>query len=79
MSAPHATPLLDRATEKWRALALRRHAYYLELLESGRWRRYFDEAEFTARLRDVMTATRAWNGLAKDVGRPVEPETRSAA
>jgi hypothetical protein len=56
---------LDAATRGFRDLALRRHAYYLDLLKSGRWRHYFSEQEFAERLRDVMTVTRAWNGLAK--------------
>ena len=38
----------------WRDLALRRHAYYVELFKSGRWTRYFTEQEFIERMRDVM-------------------------
>jgi uncharacterized repeat protein (TIGR03809 family) len=71
-SARSPDPLIDR----WRALALRRHAYYLDLLQSGRWRHYFDERQFAERLRDVVASTRAWNELAQ---RTPASETRTAA
>ena len=63
-----------------RALALRRHAYYLELLQSGRWRHYFTEQELAERLRDVVAQTRRWNALLQDAA-PVAPveNTKSAA
>ncbi|MBV9346976.1 MAG: TIGR03809 family protein [Pseudolabrys sp.] len=50
---------------RWSALAERRKAYYVELYKSGRWKHYFDEAEFLARMRDVLLATRTWNELAQ--------------
>lgn len=65
MPAATSPGSLDAATRGFRDLAMRRHAYYLDLLKSGRWRRYFSEEEFAERLRDVMTVTRAWDGLAK--------------
>jgi uncharacterized repeat protein (TIGR03809 family) len=68
----------DLLIDRWRALALRRHAYYLELLQSGRWRHYFDERQFAERLRDVVASTRAWDALAQRPGTST-PETRSAA
>ena len=49
---------------RWRDLAERRKAYYVELYKSGRWKHYFDEAEFLARMRDVLTATQNWSELA---------------
>ena len=51
---------LDRAAAGFRDLALRRHAYYLELLRSGRWRHYFSEQGFALRLRDVARSTVDW-------------------
>jgi uncharacterized repeat protein (TIGR03809 family) len=75
----------DAVTQRWRELALRRHAYYLELFKSGRWTRYFTEQEFLARMRDVVTTTAFWNGLAEKTdfeARACEqpaPEARSAA
>jgi hypothetical protein len=65
MPATDSPGSLDAATRGFRDLAMRRHAYYLDLLKSGRWRRYFSEMEFAAHLREVMIVTRAWDGLAK--------------
>ena len=73
MPAGHSPGSLDAATRGFRDLALRRHAYYLDLLKSGRWRHYFSEQEFAERLRDVMTVTRAWNGLAKASDKASDP------
>jgi hypothetical protein len=69
---------LELATHGLRDLALRRHAYYLELLRSGRWRHYFTEQEFAGRLRDVVALTRRWNGLAPN-GVSTADDTKSAA
>jgi hypothetical protein len=73
MPAANSPGSLDAATRGFRDLALRRHAYYLDLLKSGRWRHYFSEQEFAERLRDVMTVTRAWNGLAKASDKASDP------
>ena len=54
----------DAVSHGFHALAQRRHAYYLELLQSGRWQRYFSEQEFAERLRDVVGVTKFWNTLA---------------
>lgn len=69
---------LESATHGLRDLALRRHAYYLELLRSGRWRHYFSEQQFAERLRDVVVLTRRWNGLAS-VSAPAIHDEKSAA
>jgi uncharacterized repeat protein (TIGR03809 family) len=65
MPAGSFTPQLESATARFRALALRRHAYYLELFKSGRWTHYFTEQEFIERMRDVMRATELWSRLAE--------------
>ena len=67
MSAGHPARPFDTIAQKWCELAQRRHAYYVELFESGRWKHYFDEREFIARLRDVISSTIKWHELA---GRP---------
>ena len=61
------------------ALAQRRHGYYLELLQSGRWRRYFSEQEFAERLRDVMTVTHFWNTLTAQSSENSMADERKAA
>jgi hypothetical protein len=72
------TDPLETATHGLRDLALRRHAYYLELLRSGRWRHYFSEQQFAERLRDVVMLTRRWNDMA-GVSAPAADDTKSAA
>lgn len=69
---------LDHAALRLRDLAMRRHAYYLDLLRSGRWQRYFTEQQFADRLRDVVLLTRRWNGLASMDGANSD-HTKSAA
>jgi hypothetical protein len=64
MPATTSLDSFESAARGFRDLALRRHAYYLDLLQSGRWQHYFTEQQFAERLREVMAATRTWNGLA---------------
>jgi hypothetical protein len=80
MAGPGSSDAFEVAARGLRMLTLRRHAYYLELLRSGRWRRYFTEQELAERLRDVVAMTRRWNALSGDAG-PVAPveNTKSAA
>ena len=80
MPGQHPSDAFEIATRGLRALALRRHAYYLELLQSGRWRHYFTEQELADRLRDVVGQTRRWNTLS-DSAEPVAAveNTKSAA
>jgi uncharacterized repeat protein (TIGR03809 family) len=58
-----APPLSDIAL-RWSNLADRRLAYYISLYESGRWRHYFDERQFLARIRDVKRAATEWDRIA---------------
>ena len=76
-AGPHRS--FELVSQDFRALAQRRHAYYLDLLQSGRWQRYFSEQEFAARLRDVMAVTRFWSGLSNDVSDLAELSFRTAA
>ena len=62
-SSPHASSIDDIAL-RWSNLADRRLAYYIALYESGRWRHYFDEKQFLARIRDVKRAATDWDRLA---------------
>lgn len=78
MPGPRPSDALDAATQGLRELALRRHAYYLELLQSGRWRHYFTEQQLAERLRDVVALTRKWNGLAS-VDEPNSDNRKTAA
>jgi uncharacterized repeat protein (TIGR03809 family) len=55
-------------TQKWRALAERRCAHFLELYESGRWKHYYTEEELLARTREAVRLSEAWNRLAASPG-----------
>ena len=79
MPATNSPGSLDAATRGFRDLAMRRHAYYLDLLQSGRWQHYFSEQEFAERLRDVIAMTRKWDGLAGLPELPAATTVKSAA
>jgi uncharacterized repeat protein (TIGR03809 family) len=51
-------------SQKWSALAARREAHFLELYSSGRWRHYYSEEEFLARMREVVGSAGVWAKLA---------------
>ncbi len=61
---PPALPPLDAVARKWSDLAERRLYYFLELYRSGRFRHYYTEQEFAARMLDVIKAARQWAALA---------------
>ena len=47
----HSTPALDEVAQKWRALAERRRAHFVELYHTGRWKRYYSEEQFLLKMR----------------------------
>jgi hypothetical protein len=78
MSGQNPSDAFEVGARGLHALALRRHAYYLELLQSGRWRHYFTEQELVSRLRDVVTQTRRWNAILR-VEAPSSDNAKTAA
>jgi uncharacterized repeat protein (TIGR03809 family) len=54
----------DQVTRRWSALAERRRSYFIELYQSGRWKRYYTEADFVIRMREVFQAAEQWEKLA---------------
>jgi uncharacterized repeat protein (TIGR03809 family) len=65
MSARLPAHALEQVAQKWRALAERRCAHFLELRRSGRWRRYYyDEAQFLDRLREAIRLSARWAEIA---------------
>jgi len=44
-------------------LAERRRTHFVELYESGRWKRYYTEADFIERMREVVAAADEWEKL----------------
>jgi hypothetical protein len=49
---------------KWRDLAERRHAQYLDLYKSGRWKIYYTEERFRAEMRDAIELAQRWAAIA---------------
>jgi uncharacterized repeat protein (TIGR03809 family) len=49
---------------RWRVLAEKRLAYITELYESGRWKKFHTEAEFTAIVRAAKAGVEVWHQLA---------------
>ncbi len=64
MSATQDNRSWDVVLLKWRDLAERRRAHMFELLESGRWRRYYSEELFLVRLQEAVAAAEEWRRLA---------------
>ena len=54
----------ERIALRWRELAERRQAHYLDLYKSGRWRHYYTEEEFRAELRDTIALVQRWSAIA---------------
>jgi uncharacterized repeat protein (TIGR03809 family) len=68
----HASPYAAVAA-KWRALADRRCAHFVELFCSGRWKHYYSEEQFVVRLREVIRAAETWAKLADRSGEGAAP------
>ena len=62
-----AQPYGDVA-QKWRDLAERRRAYFVELYRSGRWKHYYTEELFLERMREVISAADTWARIADPDG-----------
>jgi len=48
---------------RWRDLAERRLEHMIELYQSGRWQRYYNETEFLRLVRELVAAVEAWKQL----------------
>ena len=64
MPSGPAYPPYDTIARKWFGLAVRRRDYFIELMNSGRWARYYDEERFALRMYDVLQAVEIWRALA---------------
>jgi uncharacterized repeat protein (TIGR03809 family) len=65
VSMAPATPLWksDEVSLRWRSLAERRRAHFVELYNSGRWRRYYSEEAFLTQMREAVRGAEAWARL----------------
>src|SRR6266516_770469 len=64
MSARSPADALEAVAQKWRALAERRRAHFVELYDSGRWKHYYNETQFLCRLREAIRLTERWIEIA---------------
>ena len=60
MSERQPARALDQVAQKWRDLADRRRAHFVELYHSGRWKHYYSEEKFLHRMREAIRAAESW-------------------
>ena len=70
MSERQPARALDQVAQKWRDLADRRRAHFVELYHSGRWKHYYSEEQFLNRMREAIRAAETWALIAP---RPADP------
>jgi uncharacterized repeat protein (TIGR03809 family) len=63
MSEPWPQGMSEEIVHKWLALAERRRAHFVELYDSGRWKRYYSESDFVAQMRDTVALADTWARL----------------
>ena len=80
MSERQPAHALEEVAQKWRALADRRRAHFLELHRSGRWRRYYSEEQFLVRMQEAIRLSERWAEIAPAPPAELVPEhSRSVA
>jgi hypothetical protein len=55
----------DSIARKWLALAERRHAHFIEICDSGRWRHYFTQDELRVELSKIIVVRERWARIAR--------------
>jgi uncharacterized repeat protein (TIGR03809 family) len=69
----------DEVALKWRALAERRRAHFVDLHDSGRWRIYYDEQQFLVSMREAIRQSERWAAIAPRAEDAVTAEPERAA
>jgi uncharacterized repeat protein (TIGR03809 family) len=64
MTEWQAARRLARTAQKWRDLVNRRCAHFIELHKTGRWKRYYGEAQFLLLMSEAVTLAEAWARIA---------------
>jgi uncharacterized repeat protein (TIGR03809 family) len=71
---------LKEVSQKWRMLADRRLAHFVELLETRRWKRYFSsEEDFLHQMHQAMALSARWAEIAPLPAPAAEDKSRAAA
>jgi uncharacterized repeat protein (TIGR03809 family) len=55
---------LARTAQKWRDLVNRRCAHFIELHKTGRWKRYYGEAQFLLLMSEAVMLAETWARIA---------------
>jgi uncharacterized repeat protein (TIGR03809 family) len=55
---------LDDLGQRWRVLAERRRAHFIDLFNSGRWKHYYSEQQFLLQLREAIQLSERWAMIA---------------
>ena len=79
MSARKPAHALHAVAQKWRDLAERRRAHFLELHASGRWKRYYSEEQFLYRMREAIRIAQRWAEIAPPLDEIAPAQARSFA
>jgi hypothetical protein len=69
---------LSRTAQKWRDLANRRCAHFIELQKSGRWKHYYDEAQFRLLMSEAVVLAEIWARIAPRSDDDLEPASEQA-
>jgi uncharacterized repeat protein (TIGR03809 family) len=64
MSEPQAFRHFAQIARRWRDLVDQRCAHFVELHRSGRWKHYYDEAQFLLLLREAVDLAQTWSQIA---------------
>jgi uncharacterized repeat protein (TIGR03809 family) len=64
MTEPQAFRQFARIAQRWRDLVDQRCAHFVELHRSGRWKHYYDEAQFLLLMREAVELAETWSRIA---------------
>jgi hypothetical protein len=64
MTEWQAARRLAQTAQKWRDLINRRRAHFVELHKSGRWKHYYDEAQFLLLMSEAVALAETWSRIA---------------
>lgn len=56
---------LGMIAQRWRDLADRRRTDFVDLYESGRWKKYYKEERLLLRMREVVASAEGWDLIAR--------------
>ena len=76
MTEPQAFRRFAQTAQKWRDLVDQRCAHFIELHKTGRWKHYYDEAQFLLLMREAVDLAETWSRIAP---RPQDDGDRALA